>query len=267
MIGQTKLQEKIDRLLANGFPRFTILYGMKGSGKKLMANYIAKQLGAQVVHCGIKADEVRDIIRLAYKQSEPTVYIIADADNMSVAAKNSLLKITEEPPRKAYFIMTITDPVNTLETLRSRGCVLGMDAYIPSQIVSYAHQKGYDVDCEIASNICITPGQVDLLVSYNVTEFNNFVNNVAVVNGANAFKLVQRLKCKDEDNGYDLTLFLQALMIAYRNKMTTNRQKYIVDSIAVISKYLSQLRINGINKAATMDMMILELRGVAQEVE
>lgn len=266
MIGQKKLLAKIDRLVAYGFPRFTILVGPNHSGKHLISKHIAKKLNATLVDCGIKVDEIRETISLAYKQSEPTVYILADADKMSSAAKNAILKVTEEPPRKAYFIMTLVDVNSTLATLRSRGAVLAMDIYYPGELLDYAVSKGYNFTEEeqlIVTQVCHTPGDVDTLAAYKVTEFYQFVemvaDNIGKVNGANAFKIGSRLSYKEEDSGYDVTLFLRALQYVYLDRVNQGPDR-VVASIRAIGKYLSEMNTTGINKPATMDMLILELR-------
>lgn len=268
MIGQKVLLSKIDRLAACGFPRFIILSGPKHSGKHLIANRIAKKLNATLVDSGIKVDEIRETIGLAYKQSEPTVYLLADADKMSPAAKNAILKVTEEPPRKAYFIMTLVDLNNTLATLKSRGTVLSMDRYSPGELLEYAASKGYTFTSEeetIVMGACSTPGEVDTLATYNVTEFYEFVetvaDNIGKVNGANAFKIGTRLSYKEEDEGYDVTLFLRALADVYLSRTHETPLRSVL-SIKEISKYLAEMNTTGINKSATMDMLILELRGI-----
>lgn len=100
MIGQERSLTKIDRMIEIGFPRFSIICGETGSGKKTIAKTIAKKLNAHLIISEIKVDNIREIIDLAYKQSEPTLYLIPDTDKMSNAAKNALLKVTEEPPRQ-----------------------------------------------------------------------------------------------------------------------------------------------------------------------
>ena len=269
MIGQHLLLSKIDKLAAyQSLPRFIILCGPKHSGKHLIAKHIAKKLNATLVDSGIKVDEIRETISLAYKQSQPTVYLLADADKMSPAAKNAILKVTEEPPRKAYFIMTLVDLNNTLATLRSRGTVLTMDIYTPDQILEYATTKGYNFtedERQTVMGLCTTPGEVDKLASYNVAEFYQFVetvaDNIGKVNGANAFKIGSRLSYKEEDEGYDATLFLRALASVYLNGVQSSPLRTVL-SIQAISKYLAEMNITGINKSATMDMLILELRGI-----
>jgi len=269
MIGQERLLTKIDRMIEIGFPRFSIICGEAGSGKKTIAKIIAKKLEAHLIISEIKVDNIREIIDLAYKQSEPTLYLIPDTDKMSNAAKNALLKVTEEPPRKAYFIMTLNDINNTLETLKSRGTVLNIDLYTPNEILDYAKAKQYELTKEeqdIVSNLCTVPGEVDLLMRYNILEFYDFVekviDNIGTVNGANAFKIGLKLNYKDNDGGWDISLFLRAIMFVCRDRMIEEPLPQYKESIRITSKYLSQLNITGINKSSTIDMWILEMRGI-----
>ena len=269
MIGQERLLTRIDKMIDAGFPRFTIICGNKQSGRKTIARRIAKALDAHLINSNIKVDDVREIIDLAYKQTEPIVYLLADADKMSPAAKNALLKITEEPPRKAYIIMTVQDINNTLATLKSRGTVLNIDPYTPKDLLKYAEDKDYKLtkeEQEIICNICTVPGEVDLLVRYNISDFYGFVKTViesiGIVNGANAFKIGLKLGYKEDDGGWDISLFMRAIMYLCRQKMNTAPIHQYRDSIAITSKYLSQISITGINKSSTIDMWILEMRGI-----
>lgn len=274
MIGQERLLTRIDKMIEAGFPRFTIICGSKQSGRKLIASRIAKGLNAHLIKSNIKVDDVREIIALAYKQSEPTLYLLPDADKMSPAAKNALLKITEEPPRKAYFIMTLADIGSTLATLKSRGTVLSIDPYTPDNLLEYAEVKGYELnedEIEIVSNICTVPGEVDLIARYDILAFYEFVetvvDNIGVVNGANAFKIGLKLNYKEDDGGWDIGLFMRAVMYVCRKKMDNEPLHQYRDSIAITSKYLSQINITGINKPSTIDMWILEMRGIWVEAE
>ena len=68
MIGQTNLQSRIEQLIENGtFPRFSILVGPKGSGKKTLANWIRRCMGQSELTISyeatdVKIDTIRDII-------------------------------------------------------------------------------------------------------------------------------------------------------------------------------------------------------------
>ncbi len=267
MIGQVKLKNQVANLISTGFPRFTIICGAKSSGKKLFAASIGKQLGAHTIFVGTKVDEIRSIIDLAYKQSEPTLYVIADADKMSVAAKNALLKITEEPPRKAYFIMTLEDINNTLGTLKSRGSVLNINPYAPLDLEAYSNYRNYDLtddELEIVFDLCTVPGDVDTLMRYNVSEFYNYVvkvvENIGQVSGANAFKILNKLSFKQDDGLWDIPLFMRAVMSVCLQKYDETGDSAYPEMIKATSQYLGELAINGIHKQSTMDMWVLAMR-------
>lgn len=271
MIGQSKLLQAIDRQLSYSAPGLTILVGAEGSGKSLIAKYIAKQLNAQLINCGIKADDVRQAIKLAHTQSQRTVYLFSHADKMSPNAKNALLKVTEEPPRKAHFILTLTDLNNTLETLKSRGTVFYMQPYTPDEILQYCEltaQQFTEREKEIITQVCLVPGEVQSLKNKDVQAFYVYVQtvaeHVAKVSGANAFKIGTKLKFKDTDDGWDIVMFMRILMLVYRDLLLNTGEAHYAASIRLVSKYLGQLSTNGINKSATLDMLILELRGVQQ---
>ena len=267
MIGQNNLIHNIDNLIKNNsFPRFSIIVGPEGSGKKEIAKYISNEFGYIRAVYGISVDNIRQLISDAYKVAFPTVYVLADADNMSPAAKNALLKVTEEPPQNAYFILTLTDLNNTLHTIKSRGTVFYMDPYDAYAIKIYYDSK-YSKSVEerdIITAICSTPGEVDKVVEMGTTEFYGYVekvvDNIAVVSGSNSFKIAQKIKLKETDTDkYDLKLFLKAFMTICASRLRTDPLRY-AEGIKVASRYLQELRITGINKASLFDMFILDIR-------
>ncbi len=71
----------------------------------------------------IPVDDIREMIsicsRYAFEGGNRAV-VIADAENMTPQAQNSLLKILEEPPQNTYFILTSGHPDLLLTTVRSR---------------------------------------------------------------------------------------------------------------------------------------------------
>ena len=267
MIGQNNLIQNIDSLIENKtFPRFSIFVGPEGSGKKEITKYISYEFGYIRAVYGIGVDNIRQLISDAYKVTFPTMYVIADADNMSPAAKNALLKVTEEPPQNAYFILTLTDLNNTLTTIRSRGTVFYMDPYDAYSIKFYYSTKycRSDEECNIITEICSTPGEVDKVVDMGATEFYGYVekvvDNIAVVSGSNSFKIAQKIKFKETDaDKYDLKLFLKAFMSICSSRLRTDPIRY-ANGIKVASQYLQELRVTGINKASLFDMFILDIR-------
>ena len=270
MIGQHNLQSRIEQLIKNHtFPRFSIFVGPKGSGKKTFAHELENLFNNWRVSSDhvnvyelpdVKIDTIREMITQSYKQVMTMLYIIPDADNMSNAAKNALLKVTEEPPNEAYFIMTLEDENNTLETIRSRATVFHMDIYTPDEIYQYAMGYAHDNE-DIIKDICETPGDVDLLYKDSPKEFYDYVqlvvDNIAEVSLANAFKIPSKVALKEDAEGYDLRLFWKAFM-----KVCFDNGKY--DAIYPTSKYLQKLKVKGINKQMLIDNWVLEIRELWQ---
>lgn len=277
MIGQDNLKNIVNDLIEKGFPRFTIITGAKGQGKKTLANYIVTRLKYPCIISGIKIDELRTIIETSYKQAEPIIYIIPDADKMSIGAKNSLLKVIEEPPNNAYFIMTLQSIENTLPTIKSRCQELKMENYTDKEINKFIELINYNlssVEKCIIEDICHNYYEIDLLNKYGVNDFYKYVekvvDNIYKVQSANSFKLTEKLDLKNDDTKYDLKIFFET----YRS-ICMNRLINIVDdeeqadlfkkygnSISKTSEYINKLSITGISKQSLVDMWILSIRKI-----
>lgn len=264
MIGQKKIQQNIKNLIDSGtFPRFAIFTGLIGSGKKLLAKQVARQLGGIVIWVEPKVDGIRDMIEQSYKTNTQTIYIIADADNMSVAAKNAMLKVTEEPPHNAYFIMTLQDIANTLDTIKSRGTEFKMDTYTVSDISACIDVATPKKEANLIVALCDTPLEVQQLKNYGVQEFIDYVklvvDNIAVVSGTNAFKIANKLALADETDKYDLRLFWKAFQNECMSRITENPYKYGI-GISLTSKYLQDIK-KSLSKSYTFDMWLFAIRG------
>ena len=258
MIGQKYLKKYVQTLIdEDSFPRFSIFVGPKGSGKKrFMREYFDG-----IYPEDNKVDSIRKIIDMAYKVSHKT-FIIPDADDMSNAAKNALLKVVEECPNDNYFIMTLEDEVNTLGTIRSRAQIFYMDMYFPKDLRDYADAVGIkdEEELKIITDVCTTPGDINILCKQGVKDFFFFsklvLENVADVSLANALKIPSKLSLKDVDDGYDLRLFLRMFMSLCISTQTN------VEWVKATSKCLISLRTKGINKQMLLDTWIFNIRGV-----
>lgn len=270
MIGQTKLLTKIDKLVEKGFPRFTLLVGTKGSGKKLMCKEIANKLNYPLVPIGITVDEVREVITNCYRNTEPIIYILPDTDKMSVQAKNALLKVTEEPPQKAYFIQTITDISNTLKTITSRACVIKMDGYTPEELNEYLRLKynkdTIDSQCaQFITKVARVPEEVDVLMTYDIKAFKDFVetvtNNLHIVSSANAFKIEHKLALKKDEDKWDVLLFINALKLCLLEQYKETKELPFLQTYFLACVLLVELTTkNSVNKQYCLDQFILDAR-------
>ena len=84
MIGQNNLQSRIEHLInTDGLPRFSIFVGPKGSGKKTFVRELINSVTDGLYEeCGIKVDDIRNLIVDAYKIHSTAVYFIPDADKL-----------------------------------------------------------------------------------------------------------------------------------------------------------------------------------------
>ena len=277
MIGQKQVLSQIDNLIEKGFPRFVVITGQKGQGKTELAKYIGKKLDYPLIEFGIKIDEIREMIEMSYKQTEPIIYLIQYADKMSTGAKNSLLKVIEEPPNNAYFIMELQQIENTLDTIKSRCQELKMESYTEVEIdfmINTIDEQITDIDRAIIKKLAQNKYQIALLLEYNPVEFYNYVdkvyNNIHKVQSANSFKIAEKLDLKDTGEGYDLELFWRLYEELCMDKLISLKEGYDFDNnydyniisncISITSVYLNKLNINGINKQSLVDMWILDIR-------
>lgn len=265
IIGQVSLLSKIDKLIES-FPKFSIIVGSKGSGKKTIAKYICERLNLPIIKVGTKIDDIREMIDLSYEQFEPMCYLIADADNMSIGAKNSLLKITEEPPKNAYFIMTLESMSNTLETIQSRGTVLPLDNYSKEELIQYREMRKYSNSFDdLIIDSCSSTGDVDELFCYDIPSFKALVNNIIdYIHGVpvcNTFKIPKSIKTKaDDKEGFNSILLLNAVRNGYIKRGIQTRNPNYLRAALITSQYIRDLRLGNVNKIGTMDMWIMDIR-------
>lgn len=270
IIGQEELLNRIDSLIdSDNFPRFSIIVGPKNSGKKLIANYISDRLNATFVPSELKADDVRNVINQAYEQSSLMCYMWADSDSMSVTSKNAILKVTEEPPHQAYFIITLSDINNMIPTIISRGTQLLINPYTSKQLLEYAESRNYDISkySHFIGNICSNPGEIDLLFTYNIDEFITFTNkvidNIGIASPANALKLANNFRLKKDDTDkYDIIIFIHSISALCLDRLIkTNDSRYGL-ACKLCSECLSEFRISSISKLAVIDKWLLNMRNI-----
>lgn len=281
MIGQKKLDDEFVRLVNNkSFPRFSILVGPNGSGKTTFINeFYARNyrkegfVNTKYVVENVRIDTLREMIKQAHKLSY-TLFIIPDADDMSVGAKNSLLKVVEECPNNNYFIMTLEDENNTLNTIKSRATIFHMEIYTPNDIEEYLNgvvKNPSATETRIVKSVCNTPGEVNELVKVGILDFYAYVekvvDNIAQVSGANSFKIASKVALKKDEEGYDLGLFWNVFMCVCGMRIGNNvRHKELEDvnkyanGIVITSHAIQMSRIKIINKQMLFDKWLLEIR-------
>ena len=274
MIGQNNILSWVNDNVDN-FPHFIVLIGSSGCGKRTLSKVIANKLSCVYAECSVTVDAVREVIDSSYQSKTRVLYCFADADNMRPQAKNAMLKITEEPPENAYFCLTVTDSSSLLDTIKSRAMVFNMEAYTEREIAEYAIDKynsseynpAAKDDLPIIKQLCGTPGEVNMLVSYEPRAFMDYVQlvfeNIAEVEPANAFKSSNKLALKN-DEGYDLALFLKGFTYfcikAISPDDDLDKTHRLCEGIIVTTKALNKVGKLGVNKQQLYDKWVFEIR-------
>ncbi len=78
----------------------------------------------------LHVDVIREIRSDAFikpNEAERKVYLLFDAHTMSAQAQNALLKVLEEPPAQALFVLTCPSASSLLATVRSRTQVFSLE--------------------------------------------------------------------------------------------------------------------------------------------
>ena len=256
MIGQNKNKELLMQWRLNrSVPRFIIIEGDEGSGRLELAKVIMKIINATGIIAGNGIADVREIIENAYTVTDTTCYIFRNADDMKNEAKNALLKVVEEPPNNAYFIMTVHNIDNMLGTIKSRGTVIRMEPYSKLELESYCHD-------DLLLNYCNNIGQLQIdRKDVEVAEkcVNDVLKALREKSGTRLLKSCTQLKCKKtETNKIDCLLFMRIFEKTLYHNMCND---YIFTESAAqsISECKNELCRTTINNKSSIETMLVKL--------
>lgn len=280
MIGQEYLRNQLKCLYGESRPRFLLLVGDKGSGKKTVLHDVFEQSAIYIVGADNKAisvDQIRGLIDMA-NHMHNTLFIIFDIDRISTNAQNALLKLVEEPPNENCLIATASSENNVLWTIRSRAQIMYMDRYndfekqkIAESIVDSEYQ---DKIADIVQ-ICENPGDIVAICSYDPNEFINYTyklyNNLPSCGLTNAFKAADKIALKADDPAcyYDLALVWRG----YKNICYSMIKDYMINGcksqfyrpeedferIRITNEFLNTLRTTGVNKSMLFGAWVIKI--------
>lgn len=159
-LGNEQVKETVFSLFQAGrFPQAVLIEGEAGLGKKTLARDIAAMLVCtgkdkpcgQCAQC-LKAQKrvhpdifeylpsgaansfhaetvrtIRDNASIIPNEAPCKVYILADCQCMSESAQNAMLKLIEEPPDYAVFLLTVDSKAKLLPTVLSRCVTLRLE--------------------------------------------------------------------------------------------------------------------------------------------
>lgn len=299
-----------------------ILNGEKGSGKKLLANLFAMSLQCQNREedgdaCGkcqsckqtvnnnqpdiikvthekpntISIDDIRDQvnndIEIKPYNSRYKIYIIADADMMTVQAQNAILKTIEEPPEYAVILLLTENAETLLATIRSR-CVMLKLRNIKDQLVKKYLMEQMEIP-DYKADVCVAfaQGNMGKAIMLATSEHFNEIKEEAVhlLRNINEMDLSELIDAVKRCMSYKLEIsdYLDVIAIWYRDvliyKATRNvdrvvfsdQLKYIKDRankssyegieiiLDALEKAKSRLKAN-VNFELTMELLLLTIK-------
>lgn len=279
MIGQASLKEVCSNWAADPstLPALIVLSGRWGSGKKTAVEYIRKT----VKNDGIFRVEsnsvaaVREVIEKSYALGGRVFYVFEDCDAMRPQARNAMLKVMEEPPKNAHFILTVQTLANVLPTIRSRAFVYEMAPYHKEEIDEYIltlKEADQQFIKEVPPAFLQTIGDVAAIVGMKENWKDMFdyaqtvVDYVGEATQANTLKIGTRIDIKGEDSAkFPLIRFLWVLHICLSLRFIETRQGRYFNALLRTSKAWAELDIFAANKQNIVDTLLLDLRSILRE--
>lgn len=218
----------------------------------------------------IGVEPVRDAITEALIKpfyNRHKVFIIDDGDILTPQAQNALLKIIEEPPEYAIFIIVCTNSEILLETVRSRAVTVTFSPLPDSVVREYIENKYPDEPrVEFLVKYCAgIPKSADLIISDNDfdtmrEEVLNLIPRLLSKNKAYAYDIAEYIE-NNKDRAseiYDMILLYLRDAVIYamgKNDNVINTDK--LEKISLLgSKYEPQLLAKAINEIMVAKKML-----------
>lgn len=141
-----------------------------------------EQPGSKAGSIGI--DLIRHVIETTSKQpfeGKRTVVVLFDAHKMTIEAQNAFLKVLEEPPASAVFILVTEFPDQLLPTITSR-CQVVRFGYLSDEAVSGFLEKFFSLSREDAlRRSVLAMGDVERAVKIGDEDFTRISGKAAAV--------------------------------------------------------------------------------------
>lgn len=231
-----------------------IFNGDKGTGKKTLADAFAMTLqcaGEGKRPCGechscrqaisgnhpdiiyvrhekptsIGVEDIRDQltadISIRPYNGKYKIYIIADAEKMTVQAQNAILKTIEEPPAYAVIILLTTNDQIFLDTIRSRCVTLNLKPVPDERVKEYLMEQHQIPDYQADICVAFAQGNIGKAVRLASSEDFNYIKASAMqlIRNAGRMEISDLIDYVKEVQEYKVTIqdYLDILALWYRD--------------------------------------------------
>lgn len=224
-----------------------------------------------------KIRELKDFFELSsHYQDSYKIAAVMNAENLSKASANALLKILEEPPNNCYIFLAIANLSNALPTIRSR-----------CQLVSLPNPSKEQMDLYIKNNeIKIDYGQLEFLnnsVHALSDEKERYAMALEIIEELKKGNSVQLSKTTTKWLDYGLKWFVDVIQKwtyeIFLNKLTNQHcyfpqhhqmvgelaKKSSLENLLLFQKRINEIKLYStkpVNKDLNLDLILLEYKKI-----
>jgi len=231
--------------------------------------YPPQLLGASSAEVtGIGVDQIRRIVlsRIGYPPHEgrALVFIVRDAEELTVSAANALLKTLEEPGPQTYFVLLTSRPHRLLDTVRSRTLAVRFAPLSETLVASILERHGQATDVAplAEGSAALALELADPERMRERTEFIETVNAALVAPDlATAIGMADARNTDRRELGVLLGGFAQQLAVQARSKAPAEPEQaeLFARRHEVVQKTLADLELNA-QPALALEGMLTRLR-------
>jgi DNA polymerase-3 subunit delta' len=216
---------------------------------------------------GISIEQVRRMVleRVGFGPHEgrARVFIVRDADELTVSAANALLKTLEEPGQRTHFVLLTSRPHRLLDTIVSRTLAVRFSPLSDALVAHILQEKGLDPKVATLAQGSVALA-IDLASEDAITEREEFVAAARAAISARdlapAIKLAEARRERDTLRSL-LAYFAQSLAFAGREQVRTQIElaERAAEQYRIVLSAIQDVDRN-VSPALALESMIYRLR-------
>lgn len=219
-------------------------------------------------------DTVREVINDCYvipNEADYKIYILANAHCMNASAQNALLKILEEPPSYAVFILTAENRSMMLETILSRVATVSVQGVTPDEGAELILAANNDISYDEAAGAVLTFGgnvgkAIESLSGGRFEEMLSLADGVCRgLTAGNEYELLKTLSVLSSSR-QDTAALLNMLKTVFRDALAGGEPlSGRKESVKLLQKSFTRKKLLSLFNAA-QDLYVMALKNANQQL-